>query len=53
MAEQQNHSPVYIVDKVGVLIATHDLDFIQAQFAAALLQETNFLYGHLKPQRKP
>lgn len=53
MAEQQNHSPVYIAHEVGVLIVAHDLDFIHAQFAAALSQETDFLYGHLKGQGKP
>lgn len=52
MAEQQNHSPVYKGHKIGILIATHDLDFIQAHLAVALFQETNFLYGHLKQQRK-
>lgn len=53
MAEQQNHSPVYIVHEVGILIVAHDLDFIHAQFVAALSQETDFLYGHLKRHGKP
>lgn len=52
-AEQQNHSPVYIVHNVGILVVTQDLDFIHAQFVAALLQETDFLYGHLKQHGKP